>query len=663
MSSFKESLFSRKDLEQELERVNAEEAAIDAELREYFHNISQPRAFSSKRSAFDHSAVDITNNIKKVELFSPMLEVISQDSKKLVHQIDECRQLSDRLSAMVRRLDMMQMRSQQALACTEDVINLKDCKIKLQASIEDKDLQQAVQCIKLFHTIDLEAAKNSDDYDAILTAENETRSLVRDALNAAMASSDISAVVALCPLLQTLGLEVEARDNFLNFIESTVFIAVSADAGVSDNITDVATGYAQALSSVFNSTYLIFQKYLSLVIQGMENSLGDILFIRKLHAKCEKEAGLVLKRYMKYRNVKQVIANIKPTNANAATAAISAATGVTNPTAKISSSELHVLLDELTLLIQYCCLYAKYLKNLCVGAETKKRSLSTTSSDISSILGNNVSTTPSTNQSMKILVFSGATEFDKMIDELINKYYMDGEHYLLKSATKSCFPKNIEEKHDFTALDEGFYVLQRCGSRAIATNNIHAACAILHLIADLLTSEVAQQAREFVTKSTARIHSIFNEQIGRYVKSINQAGSDAGSLSIGLKSAMSLASSIAGASSSTLTNTSTIEDYNPSAEIDEDDPWRTAQYVEAFNTVERCIRYTERLTKDIMQASDAVFSNPNQSSTGSKSSTSSHNILHYDGSSISGEMDKIKLCKEDFDASKVSFQQVRWLIE
>jgi hypothetical protein len=42
----------------------------------------------------------------------------------------------------------------------------------------------------------------------------------------------------LCPLLQTLGLETEARDNFLSFIEKTIFIAVSADA----NSVEGATG-------------------------------------------------------------------------------------------------------------------------------------------------------------------------------------------------------------------------------------------------------------------------------------------------------------------------------------------------------------------------------------------------------------------------------------
>ena len=53
----------------------------------------------------------------------------------------------------------MQMRSQQALACTEDIINLKDCKAKILAAIEQRDLSAAVSIIRQVHSIELKAAK------------------------------------------------------------------------------------------------------------------------------------------------------------------------------------------------------------------------------------------------------------------------------------------------------------------------------------------------------------------------------------------------------------------------------------------------------------------------------------------------------------------------
>ena len=136
----------------------------------------------------------------------------------------------------------------------------------------------------------------SDDIANILEEEKQVKLMVQTKFKEAIETSDMASVVSLCPLLQTLGLENDARDSFLDFMEKTVFVAVSADASSVDDATDPATAYAQSLSNVFNSTYTILQQYLSMVIQGMENSLGDIYFIRKLHARCEQESGLVLKR-------------------------------------------------------------------------------------------------------------------------------------------------------------------------------------------------------------------------------------------------------------------------------------------------------------------------------------------------------------------------------
>jgi hypothetical protein len=44
-----------------------------------------------------------------------------QDSKKLSIQVEDGRSISDKMSMIIRRLDLMQIRAQQALACTEDI--------------------------------------------------------------------------------------------------------------------------------------------------------------------------------------------------------------------------------------------------------------------------------------------------------------------------------------------------------------------------------------------------------------------------------------------------------------------------------------------------------------------------------------------------------------
>ena len=54
----------------------------------------------------------------------------------------------------------MQIRAQEALAVTEDVINIKDNKSKLKDAIEKGDLPSAVNYIREVHDIGLDSAGN-----------------------------------------------------------------------------------------------------------------------------------------------------------------------------------------------------------------------------------------------------------------------------------------------------------------------------------------------------------------------------------------------------------------------------------------------------------------------------------------------------------------------
>ncbi|CAM9300060.1 unnamed protein product, partial [Ectocarpus fasciculatus] len=388
-----------------------------------------------------------------------------QDSHKLANQIGDCKGLSDRLSSLVRRLDTVQIRAQQALACTEDVINLKSCRQGLEAALEEKDLQAAVGFVKLVHDIDPDVAKSSDDYAPVIQAERETKTLVHEEFKKAVESSNIQTVISLCPTLQTLGLENEARDSFLEFVEKNVFNALSADACAVDGATEPATGYAQALSNIFNAAFTIIQQYLPVVIEGMENSNGDIHFIRKLHAVCTTESGIILKRYMKYRKLTDVLAVVK-----------GGATAKGSPTI----ADVHGILDEFTLLLQYCCSYSSYMNDLCRNAESPRKQGSKA-----------VANKPS--QPRIVFEVGHDNGFDKMVEELVSVYYVSCEKWLIQKGLQSVVLAQSKPLNDGSSanggLDEFFFVLQRCSMRAIGSNNIQAACSVLHVISDCLSGD------------------------------------------------------------------------------------------------------------------------------------------------------------------------------
>ena len=647
----------RHELEQELNHLIITEQKIDQELAQFFSVISEGKSVSSGFTYAYESTSDLNHALKKVSQFAPSFEIMSQGSLKLMNQIDDCRNLSDRLSIMVRRLDMIQIRAQEALACTEDVINMKDCKTGLISAIEDRNLPLAVSYIKQVHDIDKRAAKASDDYASILEAEKEVCNLVRAEFEAAITNSNIDRVLELCPLLQTVGLEVEARDTFISFMEDNIFISISADAAEIDS-TDHATAYAQTLASIFNNACLIFQQYLPIVLQGMEKSDGDMVFIRRLHGKCAQESGLVVKRYMKFRNVKSCIA--------AATASSSILSRMSNSRNKKTGAaatpsnqpvptpaEMHQILDEIAIILQYCCSYGQYVSMLCKGAEDRPR--------------NHVASDEASNAIVEQKrVFSGPSDFDQMVDELINSYYAEGEHWLMlrgiecitkaeKKISKSSATGGTSSSNDGGDnssddddddndgdFDGCFFVLQRCSQRAIATNNINAACAILHFMADHLSNDLLQYLTQELETAVDGLSSYVGGVMQNILKS-NSGGGKSAKVRMSRIAQLSLSKGIqnvfsgGGVGGGVGTSDSEGGDGEQNGAHHLKQVSQEVEAMEIFNSVEQCARYTLSLRREILASSSEVFGTDDDASNDS--------------------LAKINMCLENFDESKECFIQ------
>eukprot|EP01042_Synura_sphagnicola_P000548 gene548-590_t len=383
------------------------------------------------------------------------------------------------------------------------------------------------------------------------------------------------------------------------------------------------------------------------------------------------------------------------------------------PASNMSAAEIHMVLDELALLIQYCCSYSNYLKQLCVGAETRTRGVSNNSSMDS------VGKLSSNSNSVVVTVFKGATEFDKMVDELINRFYLEAEFwlmrasmkYLIASAATSCGPSHAtassvlptssnsggistgvagaspsvmqsKDKDWFLVfsqqLDECFFVQQRCGQRAIATNNIQAAGAVLHFTSELISTDLLKLVTELVTSSAQHVGSVITEQVAAYQARISRggggdhtggeggAGTEAQRLvTQGFQSALSIASSIAIAGSESVSqavtkksgsaardaaNLSTISGLGGGVGVDAsvlmggvegeeaEDPWNVTVFMASFNLAEVTARYVDRLSREMDGAGRAVFG----CLTGADEVTATK---------------KLAVCRDDFEAARRALLQ------
>jgi hypothetical protein len=654
------------ELENELQKLIVSENNLDRELAHCYSILAQGKSLlkgvvgsgsagpgaSVGPGAYDSN--DISHSLNRIDHFDPAFELISQDSKKLCFQIDECRQLSDRLSAMVRRLDTIQLRAQEALACTEDVLNLKECHLAISSALESGNLALAVSYVRQVHDIDEQAARASDDYGALQQIEAQVRDLVKAQFELAIKNSDLDEVLRLCPHLRVVGLESAATDLFLAFIESAVFIGISANAAPVES--DSGSGsegttalYAGILSSIFNSVFTICQRYLPVVIQGLERTQGDILFLRRLHNKCEREVDVVMKKYLASRNLRGVIASLRSPS--------SAGQGKPSP-APPSSAEMHAHLDELALLLQYCGSYSRYLKMLCEGAENRVRGAAPTTLDA---------------PAAPLVVFKAPTPFDGLQQELINLYYIEGEHWLIRSAVETfvkglsrCASARGQELHQPPLdIDGSFFVFQRCSQRAIATNNIHAACAILHVLSDHLSTDILQQFSDSLSAVVAFVGNKMRSVMSRFLKSSawysgSEEPSDSslstgrsGYIPQGLHNALLFASSLS-------QETPDVTGPGSASGGEGGGMWGVEAHMEMLNLLETCIRYTDRLRREIASTGRSIFGDATQAQApvhqhhppgGSRTVTAKPSIL-------SDEASKLQLCIEDFESCKESLNQV-----
>ena len=146
-------------------------------------------------------------------------------------------------------------------------------------------------------------------------------------------------------------------------------------------------------------------------------------------------------------------------------------------------------------------------------------------------------------------------------------------------------------------------------------------------------------------------------------------------LTFGFKNAISIASSLTASTGAATTASSKppgtaagstaagpVDDSDPLGNGDaEDDTWGIAKAMRIFNVAETCMRYTDRLGKEINQSGSSVFGK----SLGS-ASNGQHNRAGNAGSASAPttDADKLKMCCENLESAKITFQQVRgfcWL--
>ena len=231
-------------------------------------------------------------------------------------------------------------------------------------------------------------------------------------------------------------------------------------------------------------------------------------------------------------------------------------------------------------------------------------------------------------------------------------------------------------------IDECFYVLQRCGLRAVATGNIHVSCAILHSISDLLSSDLLNSLNEILFLATDKVTIAMITHVSRYINqikknhgeattSLDDNNEDEGSgqgLGIGFdqldktflsgyQSAMALANSVTTRTTTVSTDNSDysnkiklyLEKQRLSSDIASHDEYGVADCAEAFNLMDSCSKYVGRLGNEVVTAGERNFGEPKAVNSRLNSATSA------DLRDKTAESELLSLCREDFYTARSAY--------
>jgi hypothetical protein len=236
-------------------------------------------------------------------------------------------------------------------------------------------------------------------------------------------------------------------------------------------------------------------------------------------------------------------------------------------------------------------------------------------------------------------VLPSTTAFDGIVAEMVNTFYLPIERHLINTQMQSCV-ELLEQQVDHvpavladgealnpsSCIDEAFFVLQRCGTRAVATQHRDCCCAVLIEINNCLTTfllgNINQQLAaaveaviDVVNKSMAfedkrKASTTTTKAIARALESANQNISSAANAA--LQSAAQLASSLSSGGRATTASSAVspaADGQSGSGTEQEFARLRSSlgQLLLPMNDMEVCAVYTARLHKELAAGIHTAF--------------------------------------------------------
>ncbi|KAJ8437034.1 hypothetical protein Cgig2_025881 [Carnegiea gigantea] len=422
---------------------------------------------------------DLDKHLSSLLKSSQVLSIVRSDADHILASVRSTSHLADSVSAKVRELDLAQSRVSSTLLRLDAISQKSACIDGVKSALENDDYESAASHVKKFLEIDQAfrdvSASGNVQREELIGYKKQLEGVVKKKAAAAIDQRDHPTVVRFIRLYPLLGIEEEGLQLYVGYLKKVISMrskmefehlvelmenSYSAGTANSDN----QLNFVACLTNLFKDIVLAIEENYE-ILRSLCGEDGIVYAICELQEECDSRGSLILKKYMEYRKLGKLAADINSYSKN-----LLSVGNVEGPDPR----EVELYLEEILSLTQLGEDYTEYMVS-------KIRGLSSIDPELG----------PRATKAFK----SGT--FSKVVQDITGFYVILEEFFMVENVRKAIkIDEHVPDSLTTSMVDDVFYVLQSCCRRAISTSNINSVIAVLSGAINLLSNEYLEALQQ-----------------------------------------------------------------------------------------------------------------------------------------------------------------------
>ena len=406
--------------------------------------------------------------------------------------------LADGVSAKVKQLDLAKVRVSDCQQRVNDLIDLRHCADGVKSALSDENYEKAAAHLHRFLAMDEKVLKataktmNEGNGQGLVSldgalatlhdGENRVRRVVSQRFDEAVQADDLASIERFFKLFPLINMHDGGLERFSKYMNAK--LATTSKQNLNGALNTIPTDprasviFADTLTLLFEGIARTIEIHQPLIETYYgPGRLTTVLFM--LQKECDKQASLIFNEFRKKRQVKEKVEKVRDSiyGSNSLQSASMTGSFSNESIPKLEAREVDHILEEMALLQSRSEMYFKFVRIKSAG-------------DIDALNDENQDTDEKKKMVERDLLTCGLSQ---SVQELMSEYVLFEEFYMTQNIRKAVHQQQ-DSSNDMTddkVLDDVFFIVKQCLSRAAGCNNLDGFCAVSNNACSILDTEFA----------------------------------------------------------------------------------------------------------------------------------------------------------------------------